>query len=33
MGYLKPIMPEFYYVLAQGQMLTLQFDQSSQAFG
>ncbi len=31
-GYLKPIMLEFYYVLAQGRMLGLQFDQFSQAF-
>jgi hypothetical protein len=32
MGYLKPIMPKFYYVMAQGQALGLQFDQSSQPF-
>ncbi len=30
--YLKPIMPKFYHVLAQGQTLSLQFDQFSQPF-
>ncbi len=28
-GYLKPIVLEFYHVLAQGQVLGLQFDQAS----
>ncbi len=32
MGYLRPIMPKFYYVLAQGWALGLQLDQSSQPF-